>query len=96
MANTKLDKDTTKPSKTEPGDGPADTTDPDERASSAPANPGSEALKVGTVNAVQPVPQESQPGRSGKDRIEKFEATRPDGSTVTVTRNIDTGESKVS
>lgn len=96
MATT-LDKDNTKPSKTEPGDGPADTTDPTEQASSVTPNPGPEALKVGTVNAVQPVPTTTTTttGRR-KDRVEKYPATRPDGSTVTVTHNIDTGESKVS
>jgi hypothetical protein len=93
---TTLDSDVTKPSVTAPGDGPADTTDPTERASSAPVNPGPEARKVGTVNAVVPVEQPARATSSGKDRIEKYEATRPDGSTVTVTHNIDTGESKVS
>jgi hypothetical protein len=94
---TKLDKDTTKPSTTQPGDGPADTTDPDERASSVTPQPGDEALKVGTVNAVQPVPQDEAPKRdSKKDRVEKYKATKPDGTEVTVTHNIDTGETSVS
>lgn len=94
---TTLDKDTTKPSVTEPGDGPADTTDPDERASSVTPQPGEEAIKVGTVNAVQPVPQEEKPQRdSKKDRIEKYEAVKPDGTKVTVSHNIDTGETSVS
>lgn len=94
---TKLDKDTTKPSTTAPGDGPADTTDPSERASSVTPQPGAEALKVGTVNAVQPLPQEEAPKRdSKKDRVEKYKATRPDGTEVTVTHNIDTGETSVS
>ena len=93
---TKLDKDNTKPAKTEAGDGPADTTDADERASSVTPNPGPEAIRAGTVNAVQPIPQEPASTSKGKERIEKFQATRPDGTTVTVTHNIDTGESKVS
>lgn len=95
---TKLDKDTTKPSTTAPGDGPADTTDPNERASSVTPQPGPEALKVGTVNAVQPIPQDAEPAKrdSKKDRVEKYKATRPDGTQVTVTHNIDTGETSVS
>lgn len=94
---TKLDSDTTKPSVTVPGDGPADTTDPSERASSVTPQPGAEAVKVGTVNAVQPVPQDEKPVRdSKKDRIEKYGAVKPDGTTVTVTHNIDTGETSVS
>ena len=95
---TKLDKDTTKPSTTAPGDGPADTTDPAERASSVTPQPGAEAVKVGTVNAVQPIPQEEDaPARdSKKDRTETYKATRPDGTEVTVKHNLDTGETSVS
>lgn len=94
---TRLDEDTTKPSTTAPGDGPADTTDPDERAVSAPVNPDDEAREVGTVNAVKPAPEQEKPKRdSSKDRVEKFKATKPDGTQVTVTHNIDTGETSVS
>lgn len=39
----------------------------------------------------------SKPDAASKNqRIEEYEATRPDGSTVTVTHNIDTGETSVS
>ena len=94
---TKLDTDTTKPSTTAPGDGPADTTDPSERASSVTPQPGPEALKVGTVNAVQPIPQDAVPERDSKnDRIEKYKAEKPEGSKVTITHNLDTGETSVS
>ena len=93
---TRLDKDNTKPSTTAPGDGPADTTDPTERASSVTPQPGPEALKVGTVNAVQPIPQD-EGERDGKDdRWETYKATRPNGDEVTVKHNLDTGETKVS
>lgn len=93
---TTLDADTTKPSVTAPGDGPADTTDPTERASTVTPNPGPEALKVGTVNAVKPLPKvEDEPAREGKDRTEEYAAIRPDGSEVTVVRNIETGESRI-
>lgn len=94
---TKLDSDTTKPSVTQPGDGPADTTDPNERAVSAPVNPGDEARRVGTVNAVVPAPaSEPEKRDSKKDRIEKYEVVKPNGDKVTVTHNLDTGETSVS
>lgn len=89
---TTLDSDVTKPSVTAPGDGPADTTDPTEIAVSVTPHPGVEALKVGTVNAVKPVPKASTKRDGSNDRIEKYTAIKPDGSKVTVTRNIDTGE----
>ena len=92
---TTLDEDITRPSVTAPGDGPADTTDPDERASSVTPRPGDEALKVGTVNAVVPLPKVEEPAREGEDRTEEYTAVRPDGSEVTVTRNLETGESEV-
>ena len=92
---TSLDSDVTKPSTTAPGDGPADTTDPTERATSVTPNPGEEALAVGTVNAVKPLPKDEAPAASGKPRTERYEAVKPDGSTVTVERNLETGESKI-
>ena len=92
---TTLDSDVTKPSVTAPGDGPADTTDPTERASSVTPSPSAEALKVGTVNTVVPLPPIEEEAPSGEARIETYEATKPDGSKVTVEHNIDTGESKV-
>jgi hypothetical protein len=93
---TTLDSDVTKPSVTAPGDGPADTTDPTERATSVPANPGPEALAVGTVNAVKPLPKaEEEPAEDAKHRIEKYEAVKPDGTKVTVVHNLDTGETKL-
>lgn len=89
---TTLDSDVTKPSVTAPGDGPADTTDPTEIAVSVTPQPGDEALKVGTVNAVKPVEKPSVKRDASNDRIEKYTAIKPDGSKVTVTRNIETGE----
>lgn len=95
---TRLDEDVTTPSTTAPGDGPADTTDPNETAHSVTPRPGPEALKVGTVNAVMPgEPADEAKAPDKKDqRIEKYQATRPDGTKVTVTHNIDTGETSVS
>lgn len=95
---TKLDNDITKPSITQPGDGPADTTDPNETAHSVTPRPGPEAVKVGTVNAVVPgerVEEVSTPPKKDQ-RMEKYEAVKPDGTRVTVTHNIDTGETSVS
>lgn len=89
--STTLDEDTTAPSTTAPGDGPADTTDPDERATSVTPQPGEDAIKAGTVNAVKPVPAVESDENAPADRFEEYTARRPDGSTVTVRRNITTG-----
>ncbi|MWV50068.1 hypothetical protein GRS96_12390 [Rathayibacter sp. VKM Ac-2803] len=95
-ASTTLDADNTAPSVTAPGDGPADTTDPTEEASSITPAPGPEAVAVGTVNAVQPIPAPEKPAEpKGKARIEKYEQTGPDGKLVKLERNIDTGATKV-
>jgi hypothetical protein len=91
---TTLDADTTKPSVTAPGDGPANTTDPSERASTVTPNPGAEALKVGTVNSVKPLPKVEEEVVSGEARTEEYDVIAPDGETVRVVRNIETGESK--
>lgn len=92
---TTLDSDVTKPSVTAPGDGPADTTDPTERATSVTPQPGDEALAVGTVNAVKPLPEVEEPEAETKPRIEKYEAVKPDGTKVTVVHNLETGETKL-
>jgi hypothetical protein len=94
---TRLDEHLDAPSTTAPGDGPADTTDPDERASSATPDKGAAARAGhGTVNAVVPLPKrKTSAARQGKDRTETYTATRPDGTEVTVERNIETGESSV-
>lgn len=94
---TKLDEDVKTPSTTQPGDGPADTTDPTERASSVTPQPGPEALKAGTVNAVQPVPDRSTSSTSStaKARVETYTATRPDGTEVKVKHDLNTGKTEV-
>ncbi|GAA2971280.1 hypothetical protein [Streptomyces enissocaesilis] len=95
-SETRLDEHTDAPSTTAPGDGPADTTDPAERASSATPDKGAAAQAGhGTVNAVVPVPKKAATRRQGKDRMETYTALRPDGEEVTVERNIETGESSV-
>lgn len=95
---TTLDSDVKTPSKTEPGDGPADTTDPTETAHSVTPTPGVEAIKVGTVNAVLPGPKvEVAAGvPESEQRVEEYPATKPDGTVVTVRHNLDTGETTVS
>jgi len=92
---TTLDTSVAKPSTTAPGDGPADTTDPTEIAQSVPATPGTEALAVGTVNAVKPVPKTAAKKSDAEARTERYKATKPDGTEVTVERDIDTGKSQI-
>lgn len=86
------------PATMEPGDAPADTTDPDEIVSSVtPDKAAAAAEGHQTVNAAVKVAEADRPTRDTKnDRIEKYEATRPDGTKVTVERNIETGETSVS
>jgi len=97
-STTRLDSDITKPSTTAPGDGPADTTDPTERASTVGGDKAAAAAGGHlTVNAVVPVASAPvDPSAKGKDRVEKYDAVKPDGTKVTVTHNIDTGESSIS
>ena len=94
-AETTLDSDVTKPSVTAPGDGPADTTDQTEIAVSVTPHPGAEAIAEGTVNAVIPAEKPTVERDTKNDRVEEYEATRPDGSKVTVVHNIETGETSV-
>lgn len=91
---TTLDSDVTKPSVTAPGDGPADTTDPEERAQSVTPQPGAQALTEGTVNAVKPAPKPRGSAKP-KERTETYKATKADGSTVTVRRDINTGKTEL-
>ncbi|PPF38345.1 hypothetical protein [Pseudoclavibacter sp. AY1H1] len=94
---TTLDDDTTKPSVTEPGDGPADTTDPTEIATSVtPGTPSPEAIAAGTQNAVIPVakaPVKKTP--VSEQRVEHYEQARPDGTKVRVKHNLDTGKTEI-
>lgn len=95
---TRLDEHVDAPSTTAPGDGPADTTDPAEIASSVtPDKAAAARAGHGTVNAVIPVGRtDDKPERDTKnDRVEKYDAVRPDGTKVTVQRNVETGESKL-
>lgn len=98
VEETRLDSHVDAPSTVAPGDAPADTTDPAERASTVqPDKAAAAAAGHGTVNAVVKVGEDKPAERDGgNDRIEKYPAVRPDGTEVTVTHNIDTGETSVS
>jgi hypothetical protein len=95
---TTLDSHLDAPSVTAPGDGPADTTDPSEIASSATPDKGASAKDGNlTVNAVVKVGETAKvaPTRTSAPRIETYEATKPNGDVVTVTHNLDTGATSV-
>ena len=88
---TRLSSDVTKPQPTAPGDAPADTYDPKERASSArPDKAAAAAAGHQTVNAViksGDVPDTVPTGT----RSETYNRVGPDGVEVVVTHNYDTG-----
>lgn len=92
-----LDSDVTKPSTSAPGYGPTDTTDEYEIASSVRAKPGPEAVRAGTVNAVVSLGRTPAPRTEWleTDRIEREERTRPDGTPVTIERNLELGATRV-
>jgi hypothetical protein len=95
---TTLDEHVDRPSTTAPGDGPADTTDPSEHASSAtPDFATAAAHGHDTVNAVVPVKRAARKTAAAKTehRIEHYKARKPDGTEVEVEHNIDTGETKL-
>ncbi|MES9804925.1 hypothetical protein [Streptomyces cinereoruber] len=93
---TRLDDHIDAPSTTAPGDGPADTTDPTEMASSVSPDKAA-AARAGhlTVNAVVPVEAPAEERDTSDDRYEEYEAVRPDGTKVHVKRNVETGETEV-
>ncbi|WP_315896722.1 hypothetical protein, partial [Streptomyces sp. P9(2023)] len=79
-----------KPQTTAAGDAPADTFDPAERASSAPADKAAAAAAGHmTVNAIKPVA--SIPTPAGGNRSETYSAFDQTGKEFTVTHNYDTG-----
>ncbi len=93
---TRAEKQITEPATTVAGDAPADTTDPAELVSTRLPQPSEKATVVGTVNAAVKYGEVGDAaGQSGEPRMERYQATRPDGTEVTVERNIETGESKV-
>lgn len=83
---TRLDTDVHAPATNAPGDAPADTTDPTERASTiVPQAPSAEALRAGTILGAIPVPDDavgqSVAGVTGPDggeiRVEEYDAIDP-------------------
>jgi hypothetical protein len=106
VGKTRTDDNVNKPSTVYPGEAPYDTKDPNERVSTVPHAPDEEALRAGTVNAVlvnPALPQAHEVRRNlrgggdanGNDRVETYQATRPNGEQVTVRHNLDTGETSV-
>jgi hypothetical protein len=96
---TTLDNDVTKPSKTVPGDGPADTTNPLERASTVTPQPSAETVAsgAGTVNGQLPLPniEEAPKIPADEHRYEEYDAVTPEGKVVRVQHNLDTGATRV-
>lgn len=93
--DTRLSDDVTKPQATAPGDAPADTMDPLERAVSVrPDKAAAAAEGHQTVNAVVPGAPIVPEVLSGT-REETYEVRKPDGTTVKVKHNVDTGKTEV-
>lgn len=89
--STRLSDDVTKPQPTDPGDAPADTYDPKERATSAtPDKAAAAAAGFQTVNAVTKAGDIPVVVPTG-DRSETYSAFNGAGEEVTVTHNYDTG-----
>lgn len=77
---TRLDTDVHAPATNAPGDAPADTTDPTERASTiSPQVPNEEALRAGTILGAVPLPQQVVAQTSdGEDvRVETYDEVDP-------------------
>jgi len=110
VSETRLDAFNDKPSVTAPGDGPADTTDPTERATTVGGNQLA-AAKAGhlTVNAAVPANTDDRgqlrgvaisavladQGAEGEERTEEYPLVRPNGEVVTVRHNLDTGVTEI-
>jgi len=91
---TRLNDDITLPSTTKPGDGPADTTDPLERASSVVPTPSAEAAAIGTVNSSIPL-EPITPKALPDDEFEEYDVTLPSGAKGRVKHNLITGASEL-
>ena len=78
-----------KPAEAKPED-PALSQDEIDAAAAAEASTAE--VPVAEVAAEPESKPAEAKSKKDKGRIEKFEATRPDGSVVVIVRNIDTGE----
>lgn len=86
------------PQTTAAGDAPADTYDPLERVSSAQTDKAAAAAAGHqSVNAVEPADRAVFPTGvvAGGARSETYTQVKPDGTSVTVTHNYDTGVTSV-
>jgi hypothetical protein len=90
---TRLDTDVHAPATTAPGDAPADTTDPTERASTiTPQAPSQEALQAGTILGAVPLPQAVVAQTSDGDdvRVEEYDEIDPrTGQPIRIRHIID-------
>ena len=86
MADRKLDVTPQEPAEEIGGDTPAQ---PEEPATTPDPQP------EGPATTPDPQPEGPAPFPPAGHRSERFDAIRPDGTRVTVTRDIDTGEQHV-
>lgn len=94
---TRLSNDLTKPQPTDPGDAPADTWDPKERAHSATPDKGAAAAEGHrTVNAVIPGDPIPTPAPVASPRTETYTAYDSQGNPVEIEHDIDNGTTEVS
>lgn len=103
---TLLDDNAAMPGYVAPGDGPFDTVDPSEHATSVSPDKGAAAREgFGVVNAVLPIADPSgreqamakaaQERGASEGRMETYSQVAPNGQPVQVEHNLDTGETKV-
>lgn len=92
---TKLDDNVTEPSTVAPGDAPHDTTDPTEHASTVTPQPSAQALKEGTVNGTLKLDGPPVAESGDEDRIEEYDAVKPDGTVVRIRHNIDKATTEI-
>lgn len=92
---TRLSTDNTKPQPTAPGDAPADTYDPKEKASSVtPDKKAAAEAGYQSVNAVTKVGDYPDDAPTG-DRTETYTAYDGQGNPVQIVHNYDTGVTSI-
>lgn len=84
----------TQPKETPEGEhGPVDEKDPETRVSSVTSIPDTEAIAAGTVDTVATLPAPEVPATAA--RTEEYEATKADGTKVTVVHDLVTGKTSI-